>query len=62
MVAIIGWVVALTILYFGIMKLLKIDRVSYSQELMGFDISEMGVLNKHILTKMKLEVLARESL
>lgn len=53
MAAIIGWVATLTFFYFVIMKLLKIDRISIAQELMGFDISEMGVISKHRLMKMK---------
>lgn len=45
--AIAGWTAILTILYFGLMKLLKVDRVSVAHELIGFDIAEMGQMSKH---------------
>jgi len=60
LVTIIGWTSVLTFLYFGLFKLLKVDRVSISHELMGCDIAEMGALNKKLLLKMKIEVLASE--
>jgi len=60
LVTIIGWSAFMSFLYFGFFKLLKIERVSISHELMGFDIAEMGILNKKLLLKMKIEVLASE--
>lgn len=51
----------MALIYFIPFKLCKIDRVSDSAELMGFDIYEMGALNKNLMKKIRLEVMAFDS-
>lgn len=56
MCAIFGWTSIMAAIYFIPFKYFNVDRVSDSVELMGFDIAEMGMLNKKLMAKIRLEV------
>jgi Amt family ammonium transporter len=53
--AISAWTIAMSIIFFGIVRLLKLHRVPLSVEIMGYDIVDHGSLSKRFLHKIKLE-------
>lgn len=45
----------MAVIYFGLMRLLKVHRVPLSAELMGYDIVDHGHLSKRFLEKIRHE-------
>lgn len=53
--AIAAWTTAMSIVFFGIMRLFKVHRVPLSVEIMGYDIADHGHLSKRFFEKIRLE-------